>query len=71
MNLFVGNFLGVYFSMFAVFRRNLDHLLPFALLNPLYWALAGIAAWKGIGQLLSRPFFWEKTVHGMFRRKGP
>ena len=71
MNLFVGNFLGVYFSMFAVFRRNLDHLLPFALLNPLYWALAGIAAWKGIEQLLSRPFFWEKTVHGMFRRKGP
>lgn len=69
MNLFVGNFLGVYFSMFAVFRRNLDQLLPVALLNPLYWMLAGVAAWKGIGQLFSRPFFWEKTVHGLHRGK--
>lgn len=71
VNLFFGNLLGVYFSMFAVFRRNLDHLLPFALLNPLYWMLAGIAAWKGIGQLFSRPFFWEKTTHGLHRGKGP
>ncbi|MEN3203153.1 MAG: glycosyltransferase family 2 protein [Atribacterota bacterium] len=69
VNLFVGNLLGVYFSMFAVFRRNLDHLLPFALVNPLYWMLAGVAAWKGIGQLVSRPFFWEKTVHGLHKGK--
>lgn len=68
-NLFVGNLLGVYFSMFAVFRRNLDHLLPFALANPLYWMLAGVAAWKGIGQLISRPFFWEKTAHGLHKGK--
>lgn len=70
VNLFVGNLLGVYFSMFAVFRRNLDSLFPFALLNPLYWMLAGVAAWKGIGQLLSRPFFWEKTIHGLHKGKG-
>ncbi|MCX7731073.1 MAG: glycosyltransferase [Candidatus Caldatribacterium sp.] len=69
VNLFVGNLLGVYFSMFAVFRRNLDPLLPFAFLNPFYWMLAGVAAWKGIGQLLSQPFFWEKTVHGLHKRK--
>ncbi|MBC7216959.1 MAG: glycosyltransferase, partial [Candidatus Caldatribacterium sp.] len=69
VNLFVGNLLGVYFSMFAVFRRNLDRLFPFALLNPFYWMLAGLAAWKGIGQFLTRPFFWEKTVHGLYEGK--
>lgn len=64
-NLLWGNFLGVYLSMLAVFRRNLHTLLPFSLLNPLYWILAGVAAWKGIWQLFSRPFFWEKTIHGL------
>ncbi|MEN3189060.1 MAG: glycosyltransferase family 2 protein, partial [Atribacterota bacterium] len=65
INLLFGNFLGIYLSMLAVFRRNLYTLLPFALLNPLYWILAGVAAWKGIWQLFSRPFFWEKTIHGL------
>ncbi len=64
-NLLWGNFFGVYLSMLAVFRRNLHELVVFSLLNPTYWLLAGIAAWKGIFQLLSRPFFWEKTIHGL------
>ncbi|MCX7667384.1 MAG: glycosyltransferase [Atribacterota bacterium] len=64
-NLLWGNFLGIYLSMLAVFRRNLYTLLPFSILNPFYWILAGIAAWKGIWQLFSRPFFWEKTIHGL------
>jgi len=69
VNLLLGNFLGIYLSMLAVFRRGFYRLLPFALLNLFYWFLAGVAAWKGIFQLFSRPFFWEKTVHG-FGGKG-
>jgi len=69
VNLLLGNFLGIYLSMLAVFRRGFYRLLPFALLNLFYWFLVGVAAWKGIFQLFSRPFFWEKTVHG-FGGKG-
>ncbi|WP_412709435.1 glycosyltransferase family 2 protein [Atrimonas thermophila] len=65
LNLLLGNFLGIYLSMLAVFRRGFYELLPFALLNLFYWFLAGVAAWKGIFQLFTRPFFWEKTVHGL------
>ena len=36
-----------------------------ALLSPLYWALMSIGAWKGFLQLFYRPFYWEKTVHGL------
>jgi glycosyltransferase XagB len=36
-----------------------------ALLAPLYWVLQSIAALKAIYQLIFRPFFWEKTVHGL------
>lgn len=68
-NLLWGNFLGIYLSMLAVFRRNLHQLLPYSLLNLPYWILAGLAAWKGIWQLFSRPFFWEKTIHGLHAQK--
>jgi cellulose synthase/poly-beta-1,6-N-acetylglucosamine synthase-like glycosyltransferase len=74
VNLLVGNFLGVYLSMIAVFRRGTFPLLPYALLNPLYWLMQSIAAYKALGQLFTKPFYWEKTQHGIsrlapFRRK--
>jgi cellulose synthase/poly-beta-1,6-N-acetylglucosamine synthase-like glycosyltransferase len=66
-NLLLGNFLGIYLNMIAIYlRRNYD-LLPSALLNPLYWMLHSIAAYKALGQLFTRPFYWEKTQHGLSR----
>jgi glycosyltransferase XagB len=42
-------------------------------LNPLwvltlkaYYPLASIAAYKGVIELATRPFFWDKTTHGVF-----
>jgi hypothetical protein len=35
------------------------------LLSPLYWVLISIAAWKGFWQMLVKPHYWEKTVHGL------
>jgi hypothetical protein len=29
-----------------------------------------IGAWKGFLQLFYRPFYWEKTVHGLDRGTG-
>jgi len=46
-------------------RRRLWHLIPFALLSPVYWVLISIAGWKGLLQLFYRPFYWEKTRHGL------
>jgi hypothetical protein len=36
-----------------------------ALLSPIYWVLISIAAWKGLIQLFTNPFHWEKTRHGL------
>ena len=66
-NLLVGNFLGVYLAMLAVFKRRYFHLTIYALTTPLYWFLHSMAAWKAIWQLFARPFHWEKTVHGLTR----
>ncbi len=32
----------------------------------LYFPLACIASYKGLGELFTRPFYWDKTAHGIF-----
>jgi hypothetical protein len=64
-NLLIGNCLAVYLNMIAVFGRRYYDLLPYALLNPLYWQLHSIAAYLALWQLFTKPFYWEKTIHGL------
>ena len=69
-NLLGGNFLGVYLNMIAVFRRRLHYLMPYSLLNPFYWlGFHSVAAYKALWQLFSKPFYWEKTQHGITKVK--
>ena len=63
--LFVGNFVFTYVNVAGTLRRGYHDLVKYALLSPLYWALMSIGAWKGFLQLFYRPFYWEKTVHGL------
>jgi len=69
LNLVVGNAMGIYLNMLAVFRRKLFHLTFYSLLNPLYWILHSVAAYKALWQLFTKPFYWEKTVHGLAEKK--
>ncbi len=64
-NLLVGNGLMVYLSMMGAFKRRRYHLVPWAMLNPLYWILHSIAAYKAAWQLVTKPHYWEKTDHGI------
>jgi glycosyltransferase XagB len=65
LNLIVGNSCLIYLSMLAVAKRQNYKLLPYALTVPGYWLIQSIAAYKGLWQLITRPFYWEKTVHGI------
>ncbi len=44
--------------------------MKYALLTPVYWALMSIAAYKAAWQLVTKPFYWEKTRHGL-TKTGP
>jgi glycosyltransferase XagB len=44
-------------------------MLP-ALLSPLYWILISLASWKAIWELIRRPHYWQKTVHGLSGQSG-
>jgi cellulose synthase/poly-beta-1,6-N-acetylglucosamine synthase-like glycosyltransferase len=64
-NLLIGNGLMVYLSMMGAFKRRRYSLVPWALLNPVYWTLHSIAAYKAAWQLIRKPHHWEKTEHGI------
>jgi len=64
-NLLFGNFLGIYLSIMAVFKRKYYDLVIYALLNPFYYLLQSYSAWKALKQLFFNPFYWEKTEHGL------
>jgi cellulose synthase/poly-beta-1,6-N-acetylglucosamine synthase-like glycosyltransferase len=63
--LFIGNFVFMYLNVAGSVQRGYFDLAKYALLSPLYWGLMSLAAWKGFLQLFYRPFYWEKTVHGL------
>ena len=45
------------------------HLAPLIFLLPAYWALMSLAAWQAAFQLWRDPARWEKTQHGVARRR--
>ncbi len=63
--LVIANGLFVAAHLLACLKRRTYHLLPAALLMPLYWVLISLGAWKGLWQLFTNPFYWEKTLHGL------
>jgi cellulose synthase/poly-beta-1,6-N-acetylglucosamine synthase-like glycosyltransferase len=65
INLAVANSCLIYLSMLAVAKRRNYWLLPHVFTLPAYWLLQSIASYKGLFQLIVRPFYWEKTVHGI------
>lgn len=65
LNFVIGNVIMIYLSMMGPYKRGTFHLVLWALLNPLYWLLHSIAAYKGLWQLITKPHYWEKTEHGL------
>lgn len=63
LSFLAGNAAFVLSAMLGCLRRRYYHLLPLCLLMPVYWVLMSVGAWKGAVQLITNPFYWEKTPH--------
>jgi len=63
----VSNVLMIALNLLAVVRRRIYRLALWALVAPLYWLLHSWAAWRALIQLVHKPFYWEKTPHGLTR----
>ena len=66
-NLVVGNSIYIIVHLYAAIKTRKYFLIPYAIFIPLYWALISIGCWKGTIQLITKPFYWEKTVHALYK----
>ncbi|WP_050683490.1 glycosyltransferase family 2 protein [Arthrobacter sp. ZBG10] len=65
VSMLFGNLLMILVSGIATWRRHGWRIAIFALLNPAYWVLHAVAAWRAAWQMLTSPHKWEKTPHGL------
>jgi len=63
--LFACNLMLTYLAVLAPRKRGWDELAPYGLTVMAYWGLVSAAGYRGFWQLITRPFFWEKTTHGV------
>jgi cellulose synthase/poly-beta-1,6-N-acetylglucosamine synthase-like glycosyltransferase len=66
--LVLNNLLLTWLAVIGPRRRGWDELSPYGLTVIVYWAMVSVAGYRGLWQLITRPFFWEKTAHGVDRR---
>ncbi len=64
-----GNAVLTALAVMGPLRRGWRDLAPYGLTVTFYWALISLAAWRGLHQLIVNPFHWEKTAHGLSRRR--
>jgi len=64
-NLVVANAALIYFGVVAALKRRYLDLVVVGVLQPFYWVLHSVAAYKALWQLATNPHYWEKTEHGV------
>lgn len=58
--------LNIAIGLWAVRGRQHRHLMPWVPTLHLYFPLGCLAAWKAIYEVVVKPFYWDKTQHGIF-----
>ena len=65
VNLVIGNTVYILLHLGPYVLKKNYTSIPLALIIPVYWVLISVGAWKGTIQLIRKPFYWEKTDHGI------
>ncbi|PQO23552.1 glycosyl transferase [Rhodobacteraceae bacterium WD3A24] len=63
---FLSEMLNIAVNMAAVSGHRHRFLMPWVPTLHFYFPLAALAAYKGLWELVARPFYWDKTAHGLF-----
>lgn len=64
-SLVVGNFVALYNYMIGCAKRGHWDLVKYVYLIPIYWLMISYAAAIALWQLIIKPHYWEKTLHGL------
>jgi cellulose synthase/poly-beta-1,6-N-acetylglucosamine synthase-like glycosyltransferase len=66
-NLVVGYLTSAFLGWLGLRCRGLLSIAWMLIVMPLYWLILSLAAWRGLYQLMTAPYLWEKTEHGLAR----
>jgi|SRR5579885_245637 len=65
LSLIFGNYLYVLCHILGCVKKGQWSLIKYVYLIPVYWVLISIAGFIALYQLIFKPFYWEKTTHGL------
>lgn len=65
LSMVFGNFLYMYQYMIGLAKRGVWDTILYVFFMPLYWLLGSYAACIALYQLFKKPYYWEKTEHGL------
>ncbi|HXS15089.1 MAG TPA: glycosyltransferase, partial [Candidatus Saccharimonadales bacterium] len=68
-SLTAGNFLFLYYYMIGCAKREQWSLIKYVYFVPFYWLLISCAGFVALYQLIFKPHYWEKTIHGLYSSK--
>ncbi len=63
-NLVAGNASYLLIYVIACVKLKKFRSIPLAIGMPAYWIILSVASWRGLIQLIKKPFYWDKTTHG-------
>ncbi len=69
ISLLFGNFIALYNYMIGCSKRGHWELVKYVYLIPFYWLAISYAAAVALWQLIVKPHYWEKTIHGLDLQK--
>ncbi|MCL5090654.1 MAG: glycosyltransferase [Patescibacteria group bacterium] len=67
--LVIGNFLYLFYYMIGCAKRNYFDLVKYVFFIPFYWLGMSISGWKSLYEIIAKPHYWAKTVHGFHLNK--
>ncbi|MDD2858691.1 MAG: glycosyltransferase [Candidatus Nanopelagicales bacterium] len=65
MTMVFGNLMMIVASGVTAYTRYGWRIAIYAVFAPVYWFMHAFAAWRALLQLITNPFHWEKTPHGL------
>ena len=68
-SLVFGNFMYIYYYMIGCAKRDHWTVIKYVFLVPFYWVMVSISAFVALYQLIFKPHYWEKTIHGLHLKK--
>jgi glycosyltransferase XagB len=60
-----GNFLYLYYYMIACAKRGHYDLIKYVYVVPFYWLMMSFASWRAVYEMIVKPHYWAKTLHGL------